>query len=65
MTVTAVRKQPETLTMTLEAEFDAPADRVWQLWADPRLLERWWDRRRTPPPSTRTICGAAAASNIT
>jgi len=51
MTVTAVRKQPETLTMTLEAEFDAPADRVWQLWADPRLLERWWG----PPTYPATV----------
>ena len=42
MTVTAVRKDPETLSMTLEAEFDAPPERVWQLWADPRQLERWW-----------------------
>lgn len=42
MTVTDIRKDPETLTMTVSAEFDHPADRVWQLWADPRKLERWW-----------------------
>ncbi|MGI8657805.1 MAG: SRPBCC family protein [Candidatus Limnocylindria bacterium] len=42
MTVTAVRKDADTLTMTLEAEFDASAERVWQLWDDPRQLERWW-----------------------
>ncbi|MEZ4240080.1 MAG: SRPBCC domain-containing protein [Myxococcota bacterium] len=42
MSVTAVRKDPETLTMTMEAEFDAPVARVWQVWADPRKLERWW-----------------------
>ena len=36
MTVTAVRKDPQTLTMTLEAEFNASAERVWQ----PRLLAR-------------------------
>lgn len=42
MTVTAVQKNPDTLTMTITAEFDASADRVWQLWADPRQLERWW-----------------------
>ena len=42
MTVTAVRKDPQALTMTLEAEFDASPERVWQLWADPRQLERWW-----------------------
>lgn len=42
MTVTAIRKDPAARTMTLEAEFDAPASRVWELWADPRQLERWW-----------------------
>ena len=42
MTVTAVRKDPDALTMTLDAEFEATPERVWQLWADPRQLERWW-----------------------
>ena len=42
MTVTAVRKDPVALTLTLDAEFDATPERVWQLWADPRKLERWW-----------------------
>jgi uncharacterized protein YndB with AHSA1/START domain len=42
MTVTALRKNPETLTMTIDGEFEASAERVWQLWADPRQLERWW-----------------------
>jgi len=30
MPVTAVHKNPESLTMTLEAEFDASPERVWQ-----------------------------------
>jgi uncharacterized protein YndB with AHSA1/START domain len=51
MTVSAVRKDPEALTMTLDAEFDAPPDRVWQLWADPRQLERWWG----PPTYPATV----------
>jgi uncharacterized protein YndB with AHSA1/START domain len=42
MTVTAVRKDLQRLTLTVEAEFDASIERVWQLWADPRQLERWW-----------------------
>lgn len=42
MTVTAVRKDPDKLTMTVDAEFDASPDQVWNLWADPRKLERWW-----------------------
>ena len=41
MTATAVRKDPRSRTLTLEAEFDAAPERVWQLWADPRQLERW------------------------
>ena len=42
MTVTAVYKDANTLTMTITAEFDASPERVWRLWADPRQLERWW-----------------------
>jgi uncharacterized protein YndB with AHSA1/START domain len=42
MTVTRVDKDLDSLTLTLIADFDAPADRVWQLWSDPRQLERWW-----------------------
>jgi uncharacterized protein YndB with AHSA1/START domain len=32
----------ENLTLTFVAEFDAPVERVWQVWEDPRQLERWW-----------------------
>ena len=53
MTVTAVRKDPEALTMTLEAEFDASPERIWQLWADPRQLERWWGPPTYPATFTR------------
>jgi uncharacterized protein YndB with AHSA1/START domain len=42
MSVTRVHKDPEALTMTITAEFPTPIDRVWDLWADPRKLERWW-----------------------
>jgi uncharacterized protein YndB with AHSA1/START domain len=42
MTVIDVRRDEEALTFTLVAEFDAPPARVWQVWEDPRQLERWW-----------------------
>ena len=42
MSVTSVDKDFDALTLTLIADFDATAERVWELWADPRLLERWW-----------------------
>jgi uncharacterized protein YndB with AHSA1/START domain len=46
MTVTNVDKDFDSLSLTLVAEFDAPVERVWELFADPRQLERWWG-----PPS--------------
>jgi len=42
MSITSIDKDFDNLTLTLVADFDAPIERVWQLWADPRLLERWW-----------------------
>lgn len=42
MTVTNVEKDVETLTLMITADLDAPIRRAWQLWADPRQLERWW-----------------------
>jgi uncharacterized protein YndB with AHSA1/START domain len=48
--------------MTLDAEFDASPERVWQLWADPRQLERWWG----PPtyPATFTKHDLAVGSRV-
>lgn len=51
MTVTAVTKDTKTLSMTITAEFAATPERVWQLWADPRQLERWWG----PPTYPATV----------
>jgi len=42
MTVVSSNPDRESLTMTIVCEFDATVDRVWQLWEDPRQLERWW-----------------------
>ena len=53
MTVTAVQKDANALTMTVDAEFDATPDRVWQLWADPRQLERWWGPPTYPATFTK------------
>jgi len=42
MTVINSTKNLEALSFTLVAEFDAGVERVWQIWEDPRQLERWW-----------------------
>ena len=51
MPVTDVDKDTDALTMTITAEFDADAERLWKLWADPRQLERWW----SPPSHSSTF----------
>jgi uncharacterized protein YndB with AHSA1/START domain len=62
MTVTDVRKDAQARTMTLDAEFDASPERIWELWADPRQLERWWG----PPtyPATFTKHDLAPGSRV-
>jgi uncharacterized protein YndB with AHSA1/START domain len=42
MPVTDVNRDLDALTMTITAEFDAGAERIWEMWSDPRQLERWW-----------------------
>jgi len=42
VTVTAVHKDPEKLTLSITVELEVPVARAWQLWSDPRQLERWW-----------------------
>lgn len=42
MPVVESYRDVEALTLTIVAEFDAPVERVWGVWEDPRRLERWW-----------------------
>jgi uncharacterized protein YndB with AHSA1/START domain len=51
MPVTDVRHDLDALTLTLTAEFAAPVERVWQVYADPRQLEKVWG----PPTYPATV----------
>lgn len=51
MSVTSVTKDLDSLTMTVVAEFNVTVERCWQLWSDPRQLERWWG----PPTYPATV----------
>ncbi|HEX4483950.1 MAG TPA: SRPBCC domain-containing protein [Solirubrobacteraceae bacterium] len=53
MTVIDSTKDTDALTLTLVAEFDADAERVWEVWEDPRKLERWWGPPTFPATFTR------------
>jgi uncharacterized protein YndB with AHSA1/START domain len=51
VSVVSVAKDYDSLSLVLVAEFDAEIERVWQLWDDPRQLERWWG----PPTHPATV----------
>ena len=51
MTVTNVDVNTEAKTLTVTAHFDASIEQVWQLWANPRKLEKWWG----PPTYPATV----------
>jgi uncharacterized protein YndB with AHSA1/START domain len=53
MSVISSTKNLEALSLTIVAEFNAGVERVWQLWEDPRQLERWWG----PPTYPATFEG--------
>jgi uncharacterized protein YndB with AHSA1/START domain len=63
MSIVSVEKDFDDLSLVMVAEFEAPIERVWQLWADPRLLERWWG----PPshPSTFEKHDLAVGGEVT
>jgi uncharacterized protein YndB with AHSA1/START domain len=42
MPVTSVTTDLSALTMTVVADFDAPVERLWDAYLDPRQLERFW-----------------------
>lgn len=53
MTVISTTKDLENLTLVLVAELAASPERVWELWEDPRQLERWWGPPTFPATFTR------------
>jgi dihydrofolate reductase len=51
VSIVSVDKDFDDLSLVMVTEFDARIERVWQLWADPRQLERWWG----PPAWPATV----------
>lgn len=48
MPVTDITHDLGDLTITITAQFAAPMERIWQIYADPRQLERVWGPREYP-----------------
>lgn len=51
MPVTDITRNLDARSLVITAEFAAPVERVWQVYADPRQLERVWG----PPSHPATV----------
>jgi uncharacterized protein YndB with AHSA1/START domain len=53
MPLTFVTKDPATLTLTVVGDYPVPQQRLWDAFADPRQLERFWGPPAFPATFTR------------
>lgn len=65
MPITDVVKDLEALTMTVTAEFPVPLRRLWDAYADPRKLERFWGPPSWPATFTRHDMAVGGRSEYT
>ena len=53
MPITTVTSDAETLTLTVVGDYPVPVERLWDAYADPRQLERFWGPETWPATFTR------------
>jgi uncharacterized protein YndB with AHSA1/START domain len=53
MPLTSVTKDAATLTLTVVGDYPVPQQRLWDAFADPRQLERFWGPPAWPATFTR------------
>jgi uncharacterized protein YndB with AHSA1/START domain len=62
MPITSVEKDLDQLTITIVADFAAPVARLWDAYADPRQLERFWGPPTFPATFLRHDAAAGGRS---
>ena len=53
MPITEVSSNAKALTLTIIADYPVPVTRLWDAYADPRQLERFWGPEQWPATFTR------------
>jgi uncharacterized protein YndB with AHSA1/START domain len=53
MPITAVTSDASALTVTVIGDYPVPVDRLWEAYADPRQLEKFWGPETWPATFTR------------
>jgi len=62
MPITSVEKDLDALTITIVADFAAPLARLWDAYADPRQIERFWGPPSYPATFLRHDAAAGGRS---
>lgn len=62
MPITSVEKDLDALTMTIVADFPVPVRRLWDAYADPRQIEKFWGPVEWPATFTRHDMAAGGRS---
>ena len=62
MPIKTVESNPESLTLTVVGEYPVPVERLWEAYADPRQLERFWGPESWPATFTRHDMAAGGQS---
>jgi uncharacterized protein YndB with AHSA1/START domain len=53
MPITSVTSDAEALSLTVIGDYPVPLERLWNAWADPRQLEKFWGPETWPATFTR------------
>jgi uncharacterized protein YndB with AHSA1/START domain len=53
MPITSISSDPLALTLTVVADYPVSVERLWEAYADPRQLERFWGPEQWPATFTR------------
>ena len=53
MPITSVTSDAEALSLTIVGDYPVPVERLWEAWADPRQVERFWGPESWPATFTR------------
>lgn len=62
MPITSVTSNAEALTLTVVGEYAVPVERLWEAYADPRQIEKFWGPETWPATFTRHDMAAGGRS---
>ena len=63
MPITTVTSDPQALTLTVVGDYPVPVERLWEAYADPRQLEKFWGPEEWPSTFTRHDMAVGGRSN--